>query len=201
MDFKVLAIKRHCIETDGNGITTLIGLSNCPLKCKYCLNKNKIEKNEFKTYTVDELINEIMIDYCYFIATNGGVTFGGAEPLLYSEAIYEFIQKLPNGINVNIETSLNVSEELIKTIAPFITCFIIDIKTMDKEIYKNYTGKENDYVLSNLKYLSKTYPDKCKIRLPLIPNFNNNEDIKKSKEILENMGFKQFDIFKYKIRG
>lgn len=34
-----IGIRRHCLLTDGGGITTLIGFSGCPLRCKYCINK------------------------------------------------------------------------------------------------------------------------------------------------------------------
>ena len=200
-NFNVLAIRRHRFATDGQGITTLIGLSNCPLDCKYCLNKEVVSKNKYKVYSVDDLLREIMIDYCYFIATNGGVTFGGAEPLLHSKAIREFAQKIPQNMQINIETSLNVPNELLKEVFPYISLFIIDIKTMNKEIYKNYTKKDMDNVLLNLQYIvDNNYQDKCKIRIPLIPNYNDEEDQKKSKKILEEMGFGDFDIFDYIIR-
>ena len=146
-NFNVLAIKRHCFGTDGNGITSLIALSNCPLKCKYCLNKEVIKMNDYIVFTPIELLDEIMIDYCYFFATNGGVTFGGAEPLLYSSSIKEFIKIIPNNININIETSLNVSNELLKIIAKDISLFIIDIKSMDKDIYKNYINSSNNRII------------------------------------------------------
>ena len=33
-----IGIKRHKLNTDGNGVTTLVGFHGCPLNCKYCLN-------------------------------------------------------------------------------------------------------------------------------------------------------------------
>lgn len=41
--FEILAINRHRFATDGKGITTLIGLARCPLRCKCCIN-NEILK-------------------------------------------------------------------------------------------------------------------------------------------------------------
>lgn len=200
--FKVLAIRRHRFATDGNGITTLIALSDCPLKCEYCLNAPVIEKNQYKVYTTTELLQEIMIDYCYFLATNGGVTFGGAEPLLHANAIKEFAQIMPLKMQLNVETSLNIPNELLQIVLPYVSLFIIDIKTMDKDIYEKYTKKDMEKVLLNLQYIiDNNYQNKCKIRIPLIPNYNDEEDQKKSKKILEEMGFSDFDVFDYIIRN
>lgn len=199
--FNVLAINRHRIEIDGNGITTLIALSKCPLKCKYCLNKEIIKRNKIKEYTPEELVSEILIDYCYYVATNGGVTFGGGEPLLHANEIQEFAQLLPPNIQINIETSLNVPLEELKKVLPYITMFIIDIKTMNETIYQEYTKKNNQNVLLNLKYLiDNNYQNKCKIRIPLIPNHNTTEDRKKTIDIIKEMGFTNLDVFDYIIK-
>lgn len=199
--FKVLNIMRHRFNIDGTGITTLVGLSNCPLNCKYCINKMVLAQNNYKSYTPEELINEIIIDYCYFISTGGGITFGGGEPLLHTEAIIEFSKKIPEGINITLETSLNVSNNLLKIILPYTNNFIIDIKTMNPKIYKKYTKKNINNLLTNLKYLEENnLQEKCLIRIPLIKNYNNHEDVQNSIKILEEMGFRKFDIFEYIIK-
>lgn len=197
--FKVLAIKRHRFGTDGKGITSLIGLSHCPLQCKYCLNKNIIKKDIYKEYSSEELIKEIINDYCYFVATGGGITFGGGEPLLHAKQIKDFATKLPPNINITLETSLNVSNNLLKIVFPYINYFIIDVKSMNKEVYKNYTKTNIDNLLINLNYIvENNYQNNCLIRLPFILDFNNQEDIEHSKQILQKMGFENFDIFDYK---
>ena len=33
----VIGISRHRLGTDGKGVTTLVALHGCPLRCKYCL--------------------------------------------------------------------------------------------------------------------------------------------------------------------
>ena len=198
--FKILAIRRHRFGVDGSGITTLVGLANCPLNCEYCLNKKLLKTKEYKIYSIEDLIKEIIIDYCYFVATGGGVTFGGGESLLHTNAIIEFAKKLPPNINITLETSLNVPNELLKQIMPYTNQFIIDIKSMDKNIYEKYTKKNIDNLLINLKYIvDNKFQEKCIIRIPLIPNYNNKEDVNKSEEILKKMGFQNFDKFTYKL--
>ena len=201
-NFNIIAVQRHRFKTDGRGITTLIGLSGCPLKCKYCINKKVLEqKNPIKTKTV-ELLQEIMQDYCYFVATGGGVTFGGGEPLLHYNQIKEFIDILPKYISVNIETSLNIELVALESLINYIDNWIIDIKDINPVIYKKYTGVSNDLVIDNLKYIaSKKYQDKCIIRIPLIPEYNCEADRKKSIEYVKKLGFNNIDIFKYVVRN
>ena len=79
--------------------------------------------------------------------------------------------------------------------------FIIDIKTMNETIYQEYTKKNNQNVLLNLKYLiDNNYQNKCKIRIPLIPNHNTTEDRKKTIDIIKEMGFTNLDVFDYIIK-
>lgn len=205
-NFKILSINRHRLGTDGKGITTLVALSGCPLNCKYCINKQIISNNKYKELTKEQLLEKIMQDYCYFIATGGGVTFGGAEPLLQARQILEFSNLLPDGVSLNIETSLNVDfdtlnidflELLNKT-----SKFYIDIKTINKNIYKDYTGVENLLVIKNLKFItSNKFEDKCVIRIPDIPGFTSKEEINKSISYIKNIGFNNLDVFKYIKRG
>ena len=82
---------------------------------------------------------------------------------------------------------------------PVVDHDIIDIKDMTPEHYYTYTGKTNQQVVDNLAWL--TQQGKCKdimIRVPLIPNYNTQEDIEKSIALLRSMGYEQFDCFTYK---
>lgn len=205
INFKVLSINRHRLGTDGKGITTLIALSSCPLNCKYCLNEKIISNNKYKELTKEELLEKIMQDYCYFLATGGGVTFGGAEPLLQSKQILEFSKLLPPGVNLNIETSLNVDFNILNVdfldILKCVNKFYIDIKNINPNIYKKYTGKDNLLVIKNLKFITdNNYQDKCVIRIPNIPNFTSKEDINKSINYIKDMGFTELDVFNYIIK-
>lgn len=205
INFKILNINRHRLGTDGKGITTLVALSTCPLNCIYCINKKIISNNKYKEFTKEELLEKIMQDYCYFLATGGGVTFGGAEPLLQSKQILEFSKLLPPGVSLNIETSLNVDFNTLNIyfldILKCVNKFYIDIKNTNPDIYKKYTGKDNLLVIKNLKFITdNNYQDKCVIRIPNIPNFTSKEDIDKSINYIKDMGFTELDVFNYIIK-
>ena len=151
--------------------------------------------------TPEQLNNKIMIDYCYFIATGGGVTFGGGESLLYSEAIVEYAKIIPKEFGVTIETSMNYDGPALREVIEITDRIIIDIKTLDELKYKAYTGMDNVKVLANLKYLFENgYADKCVIRIPEIPGMTTSDDTKRDEEYIRNMGFINIDRFKYVIR-
>ena len=196
----IIGIVRHRMATDGVGVTTLVAFHGCPLHCQYCLNPQSLSPNgALRTITPTELYSEVEIDDLYFMATNGGICFGGGEPLLRSEFIVAFSKIMNPAWNLTLESSLNVPFMHLKRVAPLISEFIIDIKDMNPTIYKAYTTQENSIVLDNLAWLVENgYNEKTLIRLPLIPYYNCSEDVEKSKTILSQMGFSQFESFTYR---
>ena len=197
-----IAINRHRLTTDGEGVTTLVGFHGCPLHCEYCLNAQCLQADGvWCRLTPGELYSEVEIDDLYFMATGGGLCFGGGEPLLRSDFIKAFAEIMNPEWKLTIETSLNVPLENVKAIASLVQMWYVDIKDMNPDIYKAYGCKENKQVVSNLQWLAANgYADKVIIRLPLIPEYNTDEDRQQSQQQLEKMGFTNFDKFNYIVR-
>ena len=197
-----IAINRHRLTTDGKGVTTLVGFHGCPLHCEYCLNPQCLQADGvWCRLTPGELYSEVEIDDLYFVATGGGICFGGGEPLLRSDFIKAFAEIMNPEWKLTIETSLNVPLENVKAIASLVQMWYVDIKDMNPDIYKAYGCKENKQVVSNLQWLAANgYADKVIIRLPLIPEYNTDEDRQRSQQQLEKMGFTNFDKFNYIVR-
>ena len=197
-----IAINRHRLTTDGEGVTTLVAFHGCPLHCEYCLNAQCLQADGvWCRLTPGELYSEVEIDDLYFVATGGGICFGGGEPLLRSDFIKAFAEIMNPEWKLTIETSLNVPLENVKAIASLVQMWYIDIKDMNPDIYKAYGCKENKQVISNLQWLAANgYADKVIIRLPLIPEYNTDEDRQQSQQQLEKMGFTNFDKFNYIVR-
>ncbi|WP_455252386.1 radical SAM protein [Prevotella melaninogenica] len=198
----LIAINRHRLTTDGEGVTTLVGFHGCPLHCEYCLNAQCLQADGvWCRLTPGELYSEVEIDDLYFMATGGGICFGGGEPLLRSDFIKAFAEIMNPEWKLTIETSLNVPLENVKAIASLVQMWYVDIKDMNPDIYKAYGCKENKQVISNLQWLAANgYADKVIIRLPLIPEYNTDEDRQRSQQQLEKMGFTNFDKFNYIVR-
>lgn len=198
----LIAINRHRLTTDGEGVTTLVAFHGCPLRCEYCLNAQCLQADGvWCRLTPGELYSEVEIDDLYFMATGGGICFGGGEPLLRSDFIKAFAEIMNPEWKLTIETSLNVPLENVKAIASLVQMWYVDIKDMNPDIYKAYGCKENKQVVSNLQWVAANgYADKVIIRLPLIPEYNTDEDRQQSQQQLEEMGFTNFDKFNYIVR-
>jgi len=197
----VFNIVRHRISTDGAGVVTLVGAFGCPLACKYCINPHawKAEnKHKCKLMTPTELYDAVKIDDLYFQATNGGITFGGGEALLHTQFIAEFKKLIKENWHINVETSLHVSQKQLEQVLSSVDDFIVDIKDCNPNIYEAYTSQPMGNVLSNLEIVLRTKgPEHVWVRVPHIPNYNTDEDVKHSIEVLKNMGITQIEEFNY----
>ncbi len=126
---KVIGIARHRLQTDGQGVSTLVAFHGCPLHCRYCLNPQSLNNGRYwKRYDCRTLYEEVKVDELYFLATGGGVTFGGGEPCLQSEFIGKFRNFVGKEWLLTVETSLNVGQEYVERLLPVVDRFIIDIK-------------------------------------------------------------------------
>jgi pyruvate formate lyase activating enzyme len=185
---------------DGQGVTTLVCFHGCPLRCHWCLNPFALDSNiKGQMLTPQALYEKVRIDELYFLATGGGITFGGGEPLLYSDFLQEFRKLCGPDWHLCAETSLNVPWENVATAADCIDYFYIDCKDTDPDIYHRYTSQDNARMLSNLRRLLEIAgPERITVRIPLIPEFNTKEDQIRSQKLLQSMGVVNFDLFTYR---
>lgn len=198
-----IGISRHRIGIDGNGVTTLAAFHGCPLRCRYCLNPQSLENEErCQLLTPEELYQRLAIDNIYFIATGGGVCFGGGEPLLRVDFIKEFRQLCGRDWKLTAETSLNVPTQNVEETTTVIDDFIVDIKDTNPTIYQAYTGRDNALSMANLARLIKRVGQShIIVRIPLIPNHNTAADCDRSEAIVRQMGITQIDRFNYVVRS
>ena len=196
----IAAVSRHRIVVDGDGVNTLVAFMGCPLRCRFCLNPQTLSPDSpHREMTPAELYEETRKDELYFLATGGGVTFGGGEPLLRPDFIRTFRGLCGPEWKLNAETSLNVPEENVRKLMPVIDHWFIDIKDMDPDIYRKYTGRDNGRVISNLRLLAEEgLCQRCTIRIPHIPGYNEETSRDRSIKELEAIGFSIFDRFEYR---
>jgi len=200
----ILSISRLRMGTDGNGISTLVVFFDCPLHCKYCINDfcHKPQKPfvgvQHAAFTPQELIEILKKDNIYYLMSGGGIVFGGGEPLLQSKYIHKVCTLADQRWAKRIETSLNIPWDNIKPVLYDMDEWIIDIKDINNDIYKNYTGKDNKNMIKNLlKLQNKISSDKIHIRIPRIAGYNSEYDIEKSIQwVRENIGV-EHEVFSY----
>lgn len=199
----IMSISRLRMATDGQGVSTLVAFFDCPLHCKYCINECH-EEDHFllgtlrASYKPEELIEVLKKDEIYYLMTGGGIVFGGGEPLLQSDFIHEVCTLMDFKCAKRIETSLNVPWRYVEPLINDIDEWIIDIKDMNRFIYKKYTGNYNEKVMKNLFRMKKVVaPVKLHIRVPNIPGFNISEDVMKSVEWGKNVLGVETEVFDY----
>ena len=200
--YQVAYIDRLRMGSDGKGIRSLIIFQQCSLRCKYCINSFTWDGSEEENWMdIHEIYKRVLADKLYIKATNGGVTFGGGEPLLQSDAIKEFSKIDTEGFSIDVETSLYVPKENLENVVHIIDMFYVDIKTTDPEIYKAYTDGEVKIPLDNLKYLINLVgPEKIVVRIPVIPGFTDKANQKATmNDLKSHYGVKHFDLFEYRI--
>ncbi|MBR4308437.1 MAG: radical SAM protein [Oscillospiraceae bacterium] len=201
LTYPFLSASRLRMSTDGEGVTTLVAGAGCPLSCKYCINRNVLQKAP-TAITAQELFQKVKIDDLYFQATGGGITFGGGEALLHAPFIREFRALIKNRWRIHAETSLYVPREHVDIAAQCVDSFIVDIKDMDPLIYLSYTEKEATLAHENLLHLKDLVgPERILVRLPLIPKYNTEANQAHSAEVLRSLGFTRLDLFRYIIRS
>lgn len=197
---EIFAIERHRIERDGSGVRTLVGFAGCPLRCRFCINPHSWSgTGKAKHYSVEELMETVSVDSVYFAATGGGVTFGGGEPLLHANFIAEFIKSAPNTWNFAIETSLAVPFSCVETAAHTGALFIVDVKTLDADIYHAYTGGDVYLLKENLaRLLELVGSERILARVPEIPHYADASSADKTAAALRRMGVTAIERFVYR---
>jgi pyruvate formate lyase activating enzyme len=195
----IFAISRHRINRDGDGVVSLVAFYGCPLRCQYCFNQGTWEAPAVsRWWSPEQLYNEVQKDELYFLATNGGVTFGGGEPMLRAPFIRRFRELCGPLWKLRVETSLCCPVEAVAELASCVDEWIIDVKSMNPNTYEKYTGRLASRRNACLQYLADHHlQERCMIRLPNIPN--HACDQQKDERILREVGFKRFEKFDYVI--
>lgn len=185
---------------DGPGLRYIVFMQGCPLKCKYCQNRDTWDFNGGKEYTVEDVLNRILKYKIYMTISNGGVTVSGGEPLMQPKFLIKLFKKLKKeGIHTAIDTSgiINITED-IKELVDLTDLFLLDIKCINDEISKKLTGVSNKKGLEFAKYLSQNNKDMW-IRQVLVPTITDKEeDLLKLKEFVDELDtVKKVEILPY----
>lgn len=203
MDCENVVGKIHSFESlgavDGPGIRFVIFMQGCNLKCKYCQNRDTWDINDGNAYTVKEVIEKLMRYKNYMIASNGGVTLSGGEPLLQQDFVIALFQELKKQ---NISTCIDTSgmfeiTDKIKQIVDLTDVFLLDIKAINDETCKYLTGFSNKRELEFARYLNEKNK-RIWIRQVLIPGITDKkEDLLKLKEFLNSIKVEKFEFLPY----
>ena len=139
-----------------------------------------------KEMTVAELLPILSEDKEFYDNSGGGVTLSGGECLMHADFCAELLKALKeNGINTAVDTCGFVSKEALDKVMPYTDIFLYDLKAYDDDVHIKCTGHSNKIILENLKYLDGC-GKKIEIRIPYVPDFNNDQ-IEKISEFLKEL--------------
>lgn len=158
---------------DGPGIRTVVFLSGCKLRCKYCHNPETWKMGKLNI-TAEELSKKIIRNKPYFKRNNGGVTFSGGEPLLQSDFIIEVSKILKReGIHIALDTA-GVGNGNYEAILEYIDLVLLDVKHTNAIGYKELTGGAIDETLKFIEVCNKL-KKKIWIRQVIVPGIMDND--------------------------
>jgi pyruvate formate lyase activating enzyme len=176
----------HCVKTCPKGALALISDNEsyiqidrelCKLsgECVTICPSNALQFTGYKS-SVSGIVDEIEKDVTYYLASGGGVTLSGGEPLYQPGFAKEILEECRKRmIHTTVETSLFCEKDTLDLISPFVDLFIVDLKIFDSNSHKYYTGKENETIKENFHYIALQGKD-ILVRIPLIDNITNTKE-------------------------
>ncbi|MCP4401744.1 MAG: glycyl-radical enzyme activating protein [bacterium] len=191
----VFNIQRYSVH-DGPGIRVTVFFKGCSLRCWWCHNPEsqevqpecvkqivKLDEDSYvtedeligKVMTVAEVIREIEKEQLFLDESGGGVTFSGGEPFMQPEFLNALLRACrKREIHSAVDTTGYAPPEVFESILDDVDLFLYDLKLIDDELHRKYTGVSNEGILQNLQTLAE-YRKAVAIRFPVIPGITDTE--------------------------
>ena len=189
---RILRIAKGSIH-DGDGLRTVVFLKGCPLRCAWCASPES-QDTEYshgfgQNMSAAEVFREISKEEIFYFHSGGGITISGGEPLMQSDFTLAIIRQCKKvGINTAIETSTYGDYSVIEKLLPHLDVLYADLKLIDEQQHIKHTGVSNKTILENIMRIAKEYSGKLRIRIPLVPSINMDDDtIKAAAEFCQNL--------------
>ena len=160
---------------DGPGVRYVIFLQGCPLRCKYCHNRDTRDVHLGEVYDAESIVEKIL-NYREYMGEDGGVTVSGGEPLLQIDFVIDLFKRLKaEGIHTAIDTSGFVDVDKLKDLLDYTDLVILDLKEMDNDTHKDLIGVDNAKILKFAEHISNSGVPMW-IRHVLVPTITDKEE-------------------------
>jgi len=170
-------------------------------KCGKCIDNCPIGALEYDgaIFSVEEAIKEVLKDEIFYRRSGGGITLSGGEPTYQFQFSKSLLMQLKKkGIHTAVESCGFVKWERFKEVLKYVDTLLIDIKHMDSQKHRLFTGKSNVQILENIKLAKKNDLCEILIRYPVIPAYNDSMDnIKSMINFMKETGLEKIDIFPF----
>ncbi len=185
---RIFDIQKFSVH-DGPGIRTIVFFKGCVLRCQWCCNPESQEyeiqkmtiagkeKIVGRDVTAREVMEEVLQDLAYYRRSGGGLTLSGGECLLQPDFARALLQSAKEAhISTAIESMAHVKYEVIESILPYLDIYLMDIKHVNPEKHRRFTGKSNELILENARKVAQSGQTNLVIRVPTIPGFNDTPE-------------------------
>jgi pyruvate formate lyase activating enzyme len=157
-----------------------------------------------RVYPVTELCALLARDLLYYRASHGGITLSGGEPTLHHDYIVRLLNQLKGlGIHTALQTcGVYDGERFVAEILPLLDMVFFDVKLLDSELHRRYTGSGNELILANLAELARRAPGKLIVRVPLVPGITaTEENLAGIARLLGELGIGAWELLPYNPGG
>lgn len=136
--------------------------------------------------SADDVFRTVMADKAYYLRSGGGMTLSGGECLLQKEFTLSLLNRCKeNGIHTALDTCLFAERDAVRDSLDVTDLYLADLKHMDSDIHRKFTGQGNERILENLDMVLSR-GKRTWIRIPVIRGFNDSEEnFRKTAEFLK----------------
>jgi glycyl-radical enzyme activating protein len=164
----------HFLAPDGQKVFDRTKCDLCGECVKACLYDALVFVS--KTMEVAEVVDVVMKDVDYYRNSGGGITFSGGEPVLQKEFVRAVAAETrARGVHNALDTAANVEWDDLAYVLPVIDLVLLDIKTMDSQVHRRFTGAPNERILSNALRVARSDVD-IMVRIPVVPTVNDSDE-------------------------
>ena len=129
-----------------------------------------------REWPMEELMAEVEKERGVMQDSGGGVTLSGGEPLLHPEYALELLKELgARGFHRAVDTTLHADPGVVRAVVGESELLLVDLKSMDPEVHRRYTGVSNETILGNIRLVA-ALGIPFFIRIPLITEVNASEE-------------------------
>ena len=147
-----------------------------------------------------DLAKNVARDLPFFQNSGGGVTLSGGEPAMQPDFSYSFLHACKKrGIHTALETTGCVSWRVMSKLSRVTDILLYDVKLLDPELHRQYTGVPNQNILSNLQRLARAAAGlDIQVRVPCIPGINDDpEKIGSTARFVAGLGIGKMALLPY----
>ncbi|MEA2015080.1 MAG: glycyl-radical enzyme activating protein [Thermodesulfobacteriota bacterium] len=171
----------NALSSEPEGITINRQLcTSCEICSREC--PSAAMKMTGTTWKPEKLAAEAIKDRVYFEKSGGGITLSGGEPTMQANCASLLLKSLKKaGIHTALDTSGQCNKDVLGMLLPDVDMVLYDIKEINPDKHRQFTGVSNKKILDNLIYLShymSTHetPSELWIRTPVIPGATAYEE-------------------------